>query len=494
MGNETSEQRAPTPAPQNGETQPARPSCPGPGEEGCLVTDAAGVIREANQAAADMLQARREFLVGKPLGLFVTEEFRPAFYGRLARRRHLDGAEMFQTRLSRGRGGRADVVVTLSSGDWEEHGTACYRWLLRDISDLQRVEQALYSERLLLDSVIGAAQAIILVLDTDGHILRSNPYLHVVTGFDPHELHGRNWYDVLLYPEQRPALRRLIIQATVRGVAKSGVVPLLTRAGSRREVIWAARGLQAGVAGAAVLVGHDVTDLQDAQRQALQTERLATIGQVAAGLAHEGRNALQRIQACLSLVALRSRDNPEALDLLNRAQQAQDDLQHLFEDVRSYSVNLEPRPVAADLAAVWREAWADVTALRGQGTAELREETTETDRTCHIDPFQIKRVFRNLFENALGAAADPVRVVVRCRAASLGDRPALEASVRDNGPGFAPAQRGRLFEPFFTTKTHGTGLGLAICQRIVQAHGGRIEAGEAGPGAEIIIALPRRMS
>jgi signal transduction histidine kinase len=63
--------------------------------------------------------------------------------------------------------------------------------------------------------------------------------------------------------------------------------------------------------------------------------------------------------------------------------------------------------------------------------------------------------------------------------------------VRDNGPGFAEQERGKVFEPFYTTKVRGTGLGLAICKRIVEEHGGQIEAG-AGPGGEVVIVLPRR--
>jgi signal transduction histidine kinase len=105
----------------------------------------------------------------------------------------------------------------------------------------------------------------------------------------------------------------------------------------------------------------------------------------------------------------------------------------------------------------------------------------------------MKRVFANLIENALAAGSDPVRVEVRCGPTSLAGRDAIAVSVRDNGPGFAPGQWRRLFEPFFTTKTHGTGLGLAICRRIVEAHGGRIEASPHGPGAEITITLPRSM-
>jgi signal transduction histidine kinase len=85
--------------------------------------------------------------------------------------------------------------------------------------------------------------------------------------------------------------------------------------------------------------------------------------------------------------------------------------------------------------------------------------------------------------------------VVRCTEARLGDRPALCVAVRDNGPGLNAEQRRRIFEPFFTTKTKGTGLGMAIAKRIVEAHGGRLAVGTGtGPGAEIILTLPREGS
>jgi PAS domain S-box-containing protein len=458
--------------------------------DACIETDDNGLIKDVNQAVAALLQSRREFLIGKPLGLFVTEGFRAAFYEWLARQRHLDRPTVFETRLRRGRLPPAEVVVTVSAEPWNGEEPGGLRWVLRDVSEVRRVEQALMAERQLLDSVIDAAQAIIIVLDAGGRVVRSNPYLHAVSGYGPRELYGRDWADVLLYPEQRPALRQLVLQATTRGLVKSDVVPLRTRSGPPREVVWSARGLPEGVAGAAVLIGHDVTELQDAQRQSLQAERLAAIGQIAAGLAHESRNALQRIQACLTMLALRARGNPEALDLIDRAQKAQDDLHHLLDDVRSYAASLEPHPVATDLAAVWREAWDDVVALQGSDPADLCEDLEGTDVVCDIDPFHFKRVFRNIFENALAVGADRVEVTARRLPGAL---EALEVRVRDNGPGFTPPVLSRLFEPFLTTKTHGTGLGLAICRRIVEAHGGTIEAGAGGPGAEIRITLPRRM-
>jgi PAS domain S-box-containing protein len=236
-------------------------------------------------------------------------------------------------------------------------------------------------------------------------------------------------------------------------------------------------------------VAERTAELRAAQETALRAERLAAIGEMMAGLAHESRNALQRVQACLSMVELRIRDRPDALDLLARAQTAQDDLRSLYDEVQQYAAPIRLDLCPCDLGAVWREAWAD---LAGQAArAELREQPGGPDPRVTADPGRLKRVFRNLFENALASGADPLRVTVASCAATLGSRPAVRISVGDNGPGIPPGDRDRVFAPFYTTKTQGTGLGLAICRRIVEAHGGTLVAGPGGPGAELVFTLPR---
>ena len=124
--------------------------------------------------------------------------------------------------------------------------------------------------------------------------------------------------------------------------------PVVCRDGSRRWMVWNARYLPDYEDGPAILkVGHDITFLKQAQERALQSERLAAIGQMVTGLAHESRNALQRSQACLEMLALAVRDRPEALDLIERLQKAQDHLHHLYEDVRGYAapIKLDKSPL-----------------------------------------------------------------------------------------------------------------------------------------------------
>jgi PAS domain S-box-containing protein len=232
-------------------------------------------------------------------------------------------------------------------------------------------------------------------------------------------------------------------------------------------------------------------ELVRSQERQLRAERLAVIGQTVTALAHEGRNALQRATACLARLVLRLQGQPEALDLVGRGQQALDDLERLFDDVRTYAAPVRLDYQACDVGRAWRQAWADVTARHAGRDAQLAEQSDVAGLECEADPFRLSQVFTNLFTNALEACPDPVRVAVSCRDSLLGERPALQISVRDNGPGFPEGQRRRPFEPFQTTKPTGTGLGLAITNRLVEAHGGEVALGEE-PGAEVVLTLPRR--
>ena len=124
---------------------------------------------------------------------------------------------------------------------------------------------------------------------------------------------------------------------------------------------------------ALLIVGHDITELKAAQERALQSERMAAIGQMCAGLAHESRNALQRSQACLEMLALKLEDRPRPSNLIVRIQQAQDDLHRLYEDVREYAAPIKLSIRECDLGEIWRRAWSHLEPVRRGRQATLRE-------------------------------------------------------------------------------------------------------------------------
>ncbi len=236
----------------------------------------------------------------------------------------------------------------------------------------------------------------------------------------------------------------------------------------------------------------DVTDRVEAERRLVQSERLAAIGTMVAGVAHESRNALQQMRACSSLLRWRVEGDEEAGGLIADLEKAQDRLVRLFEDLRGYAA-----PVTLDLRLcnacdVIAEAWSALAMPRAGRDATLQKVGCIEDARCRADPLRLQQVFCNILENALGACEDPVVVEVGISDVRIHHNPALRVVFRDNGPGFTPAEQQRAFEPFYTTKSTGTGLGMAIAERIVEAHQGTITIGNRPTrGAEVRITLPR---
>jgi signal transduction histidine kinase len=255
--------------------------------------------------------------------------------------------------------------------------------------------------------------------------------------------------------------------------------------------VWNSRRIENFAAAPAILsVGHDVTELKSAQFRALQAERLAAIGQTVTGLAHESRNAFQRIQACLEMLALEVEDRPEAMNLVERIQRAQEHLHQLYEEVRSYAAPITLQWQTADVSQAWREAW-DQLEINRRGRHVKLCEAVDCDAECSFDVFAMTQVFRNIFENSLAACPAGGRIDVAAQSALLEGHPAIRIAIADDGPGLAPEVCQRVFDPFFTTKTKGTGLGMAITKRIIEAHHGTISIGNRPTGgAEVCVVIP----
>jgi len=404
----------------------------------------------------------------------------------------------------------ASVIVATGYADLEgaiaalRYGAADYilkpinpdalRISLARIVEQRRLADALRKEQEFVRNLVAQAQAIVLVLDPQGRIVRYNPYMEQISGYRLTEVEGHDWFTTFLPGHDRDRIHN-VFDKVLADVDTGGTTnPIVTRDGRQRLIKWSSKALKdaAGRVTGVLAVGQDVTDLAEAQQKALQAERLAAIGQMMAGLTHESRNALQRSKACLEMLALEVQDRPQALEMVARIEKAQDHLHRLYEEVRTYAAPINLRREPCDLAQLWRETWSEIAQARPTQEVRLREQTETHDLVCDIDRFAIGQVFRNILENALSVVPNPGEIVVRATPSELDRKPAIAVSFRDNGPGLEPEQRERIFEPFYTTKTKGTGLGMAIARRIVQSHEGTIEVGNGqDPGAEIVVTLPR---
>ncbi len=232
-----------------------------------------------------------------------------------------------------------------------------------------------------------------------------------------------------------------------------------------------------------------VDAIKTANEQLVASERLATIGKMAAHVTHEIRNPLSSMALNVELLEDElSAEQKEAAALTRAIKNEVDRLTALSQEYLSVARRQQLRLDEEDVGQVVREAHDFVRAELAQNGVQTELSIDEDLPTLRVDEAQLKQAIYNLMRNAREAMPDGGRVALEVK---RGADDGVDVVVEDEGSGIDEATRARLFEPFFTTKEHGTGLGLAITRQIVEGHGGRI-ACEPAPsgGTRFSIYLP----
>ncbi|WP_246146451.1 ATP-binding protein [Rubripirellula lacrimiformis] len=356
----------------------------------------------------------------------------------------------------------------------------------------KHVESELNREQRFANQILDTSEALIVVLDMDGCIVRFNPHFTAITGWTLDDLKGKSYIDHCIPESERDRLRQ-VFRETATGKHSTGVCNgVLTSDGRIRQFRWSDSTLtdEDGEITSVLAIGIDVTDVVEAQNAAARDHRLAAIGQTVAGLAHESRNALHRINASVEILRLDIPIESESREEVDSIARASSELQLTLEEVRQYAAPIQLHREPVMLHEVWRRVWGYLAKTRGQRDAELIEAPGCCDCLVDVDVMRMEQVFRNLFENSLAACDDPVCIQVDCK---CDDQGTVQLDIRDNGPGLCAEQRQKLFEPFYTTKSRGTGLGMSIVQRIIDAHHGDIQVGEpTDRGARFLIRLGKQ--
>ena len=232
-------------------------------------------------------------------------------------------------------------------------------------------------------------------------------------------------------------------------------------------------------------------ELADAQARLVQTEKLASMGQVSAGIAHEINNPLGTILLYAHLLLERIRgQSEERRDLETIAREA-DRCRRIMRGLLDFARHSRISRSSAAVGDVVREVLDIMELTAGQAAVELRRNVEEGLPEVMIDADQIKQMLINLVQNGIDAVQEGGTVTVGARL-DASER-AIILAVEDNGKGIPEENLGRLFTPFFTTKGEGkgTGLGLAIAYGVVKMHSGDIAVeSEAGRGTRFSVALP----
>ena len=457
--------------------------------------DLDGVITSWNPAAERMYGYPPEEAIGRAITLIVPPEHVHEEEQVLSHLRRGEYIDHFET-IRRTRDGRLiDVVLTIAplrDTDGKVFGALK---IARDLTERKQAQEALrLSEATALAFIASAAEGI-LIIDEVGRIIIANGQIERMFGYEQAELIGQPM-EVLL-PERLRAQHRThradyAAEPRVRSMGRG-----LDLAGRRRDgmefpVEISLSYVRTGRGTRVMAFVTDITERLAHERAVRRSDKLALLGTLSAGIAHELNNPLGIIKGRIELILLEAEEetlSPTVRDDLGVIHHHVERVIRLVHGLLSYARPSERERRPMDLNHVVDETMLLVQKQLSKGGVRI---TTSLDRS--LPPIvgeqnALEQVLLNLIKNAEQAIGGNGEIRIATRTAA---RPGwVELIVADTGPGIPAELLSRIFDPYFTTKATGTGLGLSIISRIVDEHGGTIDvSSRPGQGAEFVLGFP----
>ena len=229
------------------------------------------------------------------------------------------------------------------------------------------------------------------------------------------------------------------------------------------------------------------------ERELARRERLSSLGQMAAGLAHEIKNPLGSIQGAAEILGDDAPPGSKEHDLFDVLRKESRRLGAVVDDFLGFARPRPPQFAALDIARAIERARSQVELDESARHIKIKLDVENDMPVVSADAEQIHQVFLNLLFNAAAASPDGDTVTISASAENRNGSRTVVTTIRDRGAGIASEVLPRVFDPFFTTKENGTGLGLSISHTIVRDHGGTIDIeSEPGAGTTVTVVLPVR--
>jgi PAS domain S-box-containing protein len=375
----------------------------------------------------------------------------------------------------------------------DSHGKVLqFRGLLLDITDLKNFQAELQRQRDFNLKILNNTQSLIIVCDTAGLVSYANRRCYETGGYKPGELVGKRLIEIVP-PSHRDIALKAISQTLAGSQVDNLELPVFEtddRVGQFSINLSPMRDEQGQVT-SMVVVMTDITDAALLQAKLMHTEKMAAVGQLVSGVAHEVNNPLTAILGFADLLSEQP-EVPESAkrDLAIIIQEAQR-TKVIVQNLLSFARQMPPQRQSVQINEIIRRTLQLRTYDIANHGIEVVQQLDDSIPEVIADPHQLQQVFLNILNNAYDSISDTgrpgrIEIFTRVNAGSV------EIALADNGDGITAPER--IFDPFYTTKEvgKGTGLGLSICYGIVREHGGEISCfNRTEPaGAVFLVRLP----
>jgi PAS domain S-box-containing protein len=331
---------------------------------------------------------------------------------------------------------------------------------------------------------VESTEEAVLITDPRRHIIYANSAFMRTLGYQRAEVIGRDVLEIVgELPEPLEQFQETLLRRSWRGETvvrrKDGTtIPIMLNASLIRD--------EDGNVQGAVAIIDDMSEEKRFQEQMQRADRLAAVGETAAGIAHEINNALAVI---FGQTADEARGADELRAALTRVDGQARRIADIVQGVLGFARPRQPRPVPLDVAEMTVKTLDLVRHDLSRQNIRLETAFDSVLPPAQADPQQFQQVLLNLVSNAIQAMTGQPDSWIRVEVHAVGDQLALR--VADGGPGIAPELLPRIFDPFFSTKSEGSGLGLSVSYAIARAHGGDLRVdSELGHGSTFTLLLP----
>lgn len=473
---------------------------------GYLVTNAQGIIQEANSAIATLLNVPPKYLVGKPLELFVAIADKPHFIGQWqaancqACQAQTNAIANWEAKLQPRDGNVFPAALSVTSICDDRDRLTSQRWLIQDLSEQKQAEQKICEQAALLD----IAKDAIFVQDLENRIIFWNRGAEELYGWTAAEIQGQDSHELLYresFPEWEDIQQILVEKDEWRG-------ELTQRGKTGQELIIASRWTlvrdEEDNPHSVLIVNTDITEQKKLTAQLICAQRLHSFAGMSSSITHDLKNILTPISAGAQLLKLKLPDlDPPTQEILNIIELYTKRGSDLLQQLLSFSRGLQGTRGVLSVKSLLEETEQMVRATFPKSIAISTHAEEPLEPICG-DVSQLHQVLMNLCLNARDAMSDGGALTLSAQNVVLSENDArrhLDAragayvviAVADTGVGISQQKRERIFEPFFTTKEvgKGTGLGLVVVASILKNHGGFVECqSEVGKGSQFEVFLP----